>query len=117
MGPSIRPTSIRRRGSGAEQSRLLRLIQEHQAANQVYLDEGVGLLELAQRAYDLFLQQEPREQRRLLDFLLSNCTWKDNQLSVVFRQPFDLIVVASENLERETAAGASSDGRLHVMGG
>ena len=40
-------------------------------------------------------KQEPREQRRLLDFLLSNCTWKDNRLAVTYRQPFDLIADAS----------------------
>ena len=31
----------------AEQGRLLRSIEEHQAANQTYLEEGVALLELA----------------------------------------------------------------------
>ena len=100
-----------------EQGRLLRTIGKHQAANQVYLDEGVQLLELSQKAYDLFVKQEPREQRRLLDFLLSNCTWKDSQLSVTFRQPFDLISDASKTLKRETASGIDTDGRRLVMGG
>jgi site-specific DNA recombinase len=100
-----------------EQSRILRTIEEHQAANQVYLDEGVQLLELSQRAYELFCKQEPREQRRLLDFVLSNCTWKDNRLTVVFCQPFDLIAVTAETLKRETAAGIDTDGRHLVMGG
>jgi site-specific DNA recombinase len=54
------------------------------------MDEGVQLLELARKAQTLFDRQEPRETRRLLDFLLSNCTWEDGELVATFRQPFDL---------------------------
>jgi site-specific DNA recombinase len=66
-----------------EQTRQLRAIEEHQAADQDYLTEGVQLPELAGRAYELFRKQDPREQRPLLDFLLSNCIWRDNRLSVI----------------------------------
>ena len=41
----------------SEQTRLLHSVQEHQSANQTYLDEGVQLLELASRAYELFIKQ------------------------------------------------------------
>jgi hypothetical protein len=101
----------------AEQCRLLRSIEARQAANQTYLEEGVALLELAGRAGELFRKQGPREQRRLLDFLLSNCTWKDGQLSVSFRQPFDLIADTAKILRREKAAGIDTAGRRLVMGG
>jgi site-specific DNA recombinase len=30
-----------------------------------------------------------REKRRLLNFILSNCTWEDGE--VLFRQPFDML--------------------------
>ena len=60
-----------------------------------YLEEGVRLLELAQRAHRLFQKQEPREKRRLLNFLLSNCSWKGGELTAVFRQPFDMLADAS----------------------
>ena len=76
----------------SEQDRLLRSIEEHQGANQTYLEEGVRLLELAQRAHSLFQKQEPREKRRLLNFLLSNCSWKGGGLTAVFRQPFDMLI-------------------------
>src|SRR6266446_6365586 len=39
-------------------------------AEQSYMDEGVQILELAQNAQWLFEQQEPRQKRRLLNFLL-----------------------------------------------
>jgi hypothetical protein len=35
---------------------------------------------------------ESREKRRLLNFLLSNGSWKDGKLTVVFKQPFDMLV-------------------------
>jgi site-specific DNA recombinase len=94
----------------AEQSRLLRAIEEHQAANQTYLEEGIRLLELGRRAHELFEKQEPREKRRLLDFVLSNCIWKDGELQATFRQPFDLIIALTKAYEHKKAAGAASNG-------
>ena len=74
-----------------EQNRCLREIERHQEADKSYMDEGVQLLELARKAQTLFDRQEPREKRRLLDFLLSNCTWEDGEVVATFRQPFDLL--------------------------
>jgi hypothetical protein len=55
------------------------------------MDEGVQLLELARNAQRLFAKQEPREKRRLLNFVLSNCTWEDGEVVATFRQPFDML--------------------------
>ena len=75
----------------AEQARCLRDIERHQVAEQSYMDEGVRLLELARDAQRLFERQEPREKRRLLNFVLSNCSWEDGNVVATFRQPFDLL--------------------------
>ncbi len=75
----------------AEQDRCVREIERHQTADRSYLEEGVRLLELARNAQRLFEKQEPREKRRLLNFVVSNCTWKDGQLVADFQQPFDLL--------------------------
>jgi site-specific DNA recombinase len=82
-----------------EQNRCLREIERLQAADRSYMDEGVQLLELARNAQRLFAKQKPREKRRLLNFLLSNCTWEDGNVIAIFRQPFDLLA--------ETAVGAA----------
>src|SRR5207248_8764373 len=74
-----------------EQTRCFRETERHQAANKSYMDEGVRLLELARNAQRLFEKQEPREKRRLLNFLVSNCTWKGGELVADLRQPFDLL--------------------------
>jgi hypothetical protein len=94
----------------ADQNRLLQKIQEHQTANQNYLTAGVQLLELANCAGDLFEKQQPREKRRLLDFVLSNSTWKSGVLTPTYRQPFDLIAESSRAHQMAKAAGVAPDG-------
>jgi len=70
-----------------EQGRLTREIQTHRGSNQTYLSEGVKLLELAGKAQELFLVQPDGEKRRLLNFLLSNCTWKGGELHIFSANP------------------------------
>jgi site-specific DNA recombinase len=75
----------------AEQARCQREIDRHQEADKSYMDEGVQILELARNAKRLFERQEPRQKRRLLNFVLSNCSWEDGEVTATFRQPFDLL--------------------------
>jgi site-specific DNA recombinase len=93
----------------AEQEQALRAIETHQQANQTYLEQGIRLLELARRARFLFEKQSAGEKRRLLNFLLSHCSWRDGQLTAQFRQPFDILAVAAESHQSKKAAGATSD--------
>ena len=74
-----------------EQNRCLREIALHESAEQSYMDEGIQILELARNAQKLFERQQPREKRRLLNFVLSNCSWEDGEVVATFRQPFDLL--------------------------
>jgi site-specific DNA recombinase len=74
-----------------QQDRCLRQIARHQDADQSYLEEGIGLLEMARSTQRLFENEQPLEKRRLLNFVLSNSSWKDGALRATFRQPFDLI--------------------------
>ncbi len=83
------------------------MIREHQGANQSYLDEGIQLLELAQKTGQLFRKQPSAEKRRLLGFVLSNCTWKDGKLTAEYRQPFDFLaknVISLEEKRRDKGA-------------
>jgi hypothetical protein len=86
-----------------EQNRCPREIERHQQADQSYMDEGVQLLELARNAQKLFEQQEPREKRRLLNFVISNCTWEDGGVVTTFGQPFDLLAETAVNAARAAA--------------
>jgi site-specific DNA recombinase len=87
-----------------EQNRCQREVERHQNADKSYKDEGVALLDLARNAQRLFAKQEPREKRRLLNFVLSNCTWEDGEVVSIFRQPFDMLA------ETVTAAAHVGDG-------
>ena len=71
-----------------KQLQLHEAIERHRTANQFYFDEGVRVLELAQRAYDLWLRQPQSEKRKLLDILLSNCTFDGATLLPEYRKPF-----------------------------
>ncbi len=56
------------------QSGLLREIESHQEANTSYMEAGIKILELARNMHRLFAQQPAQEKRRLLDFVVSNCS-------------------------------------------
>ena len=84
---------------GEEQARLQRCIKNHRAAMpRSFVTEGAQLLELAANARNLFEKQPAREKRRLLQFAISNSTWKDGGLTVKYRQPFDLFATWGEAL-------------------
>ena len=87
-----------------DQERCLRDIEQHQTADQSYLEEGAQLLELARNAQRLFAKQEAKEKRRLLGFLVSNCSWKSSELTTELRQPFDLLhqTVAAAKTKKAT---------------
>lgn len=96
-----------------EQLVCLEEIERHQNAEKSYMDEGVQLLELARNAQDLFASQEPREKRRLLSFLVSNCKWADGQLNATLRQPFDMLAetsVAAPHAEALDGAHSAKNG-------
>ena len=90
----------------AEQAVCSAAIERHQSADDAYLVDDVRLLELAQNARKLFEMQESREKRRLLDYIVSNCSWANGRLSVELKQPFDLIAeVVKKAASVETKSG------------
>ncbi len=94
-----------------EQKKILAKMEALQNASQTYIEEGIQLLELAQNAGFLFMKQSAHEKRRLLNFLVSNCIWKDGLLTVQFKQPFDTLAEfisdldSNESLESEKTGG------------
>lgn len=96
------------------QNNCLREIEQHQEADKSYMHEGVQLLELASKAQELFARQEPREKRRLLNFLLSNCTWEDGEVVASFRQPFDLLAETTARATRVVLDGAANSPKTEI---
>jgi site-specific DNA recombinase len=93
-----------------EQEDILRRIEKHQDANRAYLDEGISILELAQQAVILYEKQTPHEKRRLLNFVLSNSTWKDGRLIPNYRIPFDLLAVTNSEYQKQKATSGLENG-------
>lgn len=73
------------------QEALERQISAHMAADRSYLQQGGQILELANRAYNLYLQQSHEERATLLRFVLLNCSLKDGNHTAVYRKPFDML--------------------------
>ena len=97
-----------------EQNSCLREIERHQSAEQSYLDEGIRILELARNAQKLFQRQQPREKRRLLNFVLSNCSWEDGKVVAAFRQPFDLLAQTTAIATRAAASFEANSAQSEI---
>jgi hypothetical protein len=97
-----------------EQLRLQREIDRHEAAEQSYMDEGVQILELARNAQRSFVRQEPRQKRRLLNFLLSNCSWEDGEVVATLRQPFDLLAETAAIAARHDAGNTPNSAKSEI---
>jgi site-specific DNA recombinase len=97
-----------------ESFRLHAQIESYQYVGRKSIDEGIKLLDLAHRAADLFERQEPKEKRRLLDFVVSNCEWKERKLAAKLRQPFDLIadMAALPALETPVSGASQAESSL-----
>ena len=80
----------------------------HQGANSNYYEFGVQILELANKAYSLFLQQESHEKRRLLNTLLSNCTFYRGTLCPTYKTPFDILAKGSSFESKRGRRGSNS---------
>jgi site-specific DNA recombinase len=93
------------------QAAVMRDIQTHQNANHSYIEEGVQLLELAHNAHVLFESQPAAEKRKLLDFVLSNCTWKNGELTAKYRQPFDVLAVAVAKDQQQVGGKTGKKGK------
>lgn len=56
-------------------------------------------LELANKAYFLYVRQKPTEQAKLLKMVLSNCQIDAVSITPTYRKPFDLIFARAKNEE------------------
>ncbi len=81
-----------------EQQILLALQGLEQASPDTFLN-AKKTLELANRAYFLYVSQKPAEQAKLLKIVLSNCKTDGVSLFPLYRRPFDLIFEKAKTKE------------------
>ena len=69
--------------------------------------DGVRILELANKAYFLYLKQPPAEQGKLLRIVLSNCKVDAVSVYPTYRKPFDIIFQHAKNEEWRARRGSN----------
>jgi site-specific DNA recombinase len=92
-----------------EQGRIEAEMERLSEADKTYIETAVQVIELAKRAYDLYIAQTPQEQRLLLNLVLSNCTLADGRLTPTYRKPFDQFVLWPNQVIKENAAPDGSE--------
>ena len=77
-----------------------------------YYEEGVRIIETLKNAFSLYLQQTPSEKRKMLNYLLSNCTLEGEKVSYDYNLPFSYFVNFSKSNKkyacRDSNAGPSA---------
>jgi hypothetical protein len=68
---------------------------------------GVRILELANKAYFLYLKQTPAEKAKLLKMVLSNCAMDAASIYPTYRKPFDLIFTRAQKEEWRARRGSN----------
>ncbi len=95
------PKAMWERKSAEWESELIHIqhkIKAHESANTNYYKTGVAILELANSAYDMYLQENQEEQRKLLNTLLSNCTFYRGTLCPTYKKPSDILAKGSDRI-------------------
>jgi len=78
------------------QVRVRASMEKHEHANQSYFDAGSRILDLAAKAYDLWLQQDSFGKRQLLNTVIPNCTFDGESLRAAYAKPFCWIAEGHE---------------------
>jgi len=73
-----------------------------------------SVFELAQRAARNLSALTDAQKCELLHKVVLNASWKDGQLSAMFRQPFDMLAEASTAWNAKKVAGLSSDDLFRI---
>lgn len=79
-------------------------------------DTALPMFELANRAYDLFIRQDPLQQRILRDRVTSNCKMFEDHVDADCRKPFDILVELAEAGSETPSGSGDPEGVLSMVG-
>lgn len=68
-----------------------------QKADTLYLENANLILELAKRAHELFKVQNADQKRKLVELLLSNCSYNGENIDLELKPVFSMIIKSSES--------------------
>src|SRR5712692_3274843 len=84
---------------GDEERQILASLAKLEAPARDWILDAKRILELANKAYSLYLTQNPAEQAKLLRMVLLNCAVDGLNIQPTYRKPFDLIFQRAKNEE------------------
>ena len=76
----------------------MRLSQLQEAENNYYITAKY-VLELTNKAYDLFISSEVEEKRQLLTLVLQNIKLDGEKIVYEAQKPFDMMINATQSLK------------------
>jgi len=82
-----------------EEEQVTAAIRELDASKPERLLDAMRILELANKAYFLYVKQPPQEKAKLLRMVLSNCAIDAASIYPTYRKPFDVIFQRMKNEE------------------
>jgi len=74
-----------------EKEELTMKLLAHQKADSNYIEKASSVLELAGKASELFKKQNSEQKRRLITMIVSNCSYKDENLDIQLKPVFNMI--------------------------
>jgi site-specific DNA recombinase len=89
----------------------LKRLEADEALN---VEKIVSVFELARIASDRLSSLTDAKKCELLHKVVLNATWRDGRLSVLFKQPFDILAEAAAVWRTEKVAGLSSDDLFRI---
>ncbi len=80
-----------------------------------FLDRMAGQWRAEQRRLQHDIDRQPaREKRRLLNFVLSNCSREDGEVVATFRQPFDLLAETTALAARSSMGSGGNSSKNEI---
>jgi site-specific DNA recombinase len=92
----------------AEEEQIQHAIRRVERVKPERILDGIKILELANKAYSLYVKQTPDEKAKLLRLVLSNCSVDAVSLYPTYRKPFDLIFAKAKNEEWRARGDSNS---------
>ena len=83
----------------AEEQQAMAALREAVALKPERMLDAMKILELANKAYFLYVKQPPQEKAKLLRMVLSNCAIDAASIYPTYRKPFDVIFQRTKNKE------------------
>ena len=104
-----------------DQKKIEEQLGRHREANANYIEQGIKLLELTQRASTLFSDRSQEERTALLNFVMPDSILNGDTVIPKFKPPFDIIRQLAEDARKlsvdEKTAVPSETARLVLLPG